>query len=298
MTLVVRILLVLHVLLAVVYAWDWYKDNEEIQEGIMRLVISLCLPLVGVLLFKLVDYFFENSPEAQMDELYLGKGEISDELHLLRPVNREAEMDKAPAIDTLKLGAYDYRRKMIMDTLKEEDTLDYITILKEALVNEDMETSHYASSVIMDLQERVQEGLTEQEKRFAAKPDSVKRQASLEHQLCRVIQSGVFDENSLVRYYARYGEISDLLLKRKEVKAEWYHNRIQIDLKIGANLHAKETAINFVKAFPDQEDAVVDMIQVCVRLYDRKTLDQFLAELKKMPVVLTSKSLQYIRFLA
>lgn len=49
MDIVILILLVLHLLSACVYAWDWYQDNGRWQEAVIRLGISLCLPLLGVL---------------------------------------------------------------------------------------------------------------------------------------------------------------------------------------------------------------------------------------------------------
>lgn len=297
MELILLILLTLHLLLSGLYAWDWYRDNGRIQECVIRLVFCLFLPLVGVLVFKLIDYFADRCANAQMDELYLGQGQILDELRLLRPVSAEAEIDTSPAVDVLTLGDYDYRRRMIMDTLRDEDTIEYLPILRQALSNEDRETSHYASTVIMDLQKQVQEALAAQERRFAADPGSEAAQTALEDELYRAVYSGAIDENNLARYYARYNEISDLLLARPHVEADWYHHRVQMDLRTGANLHARETALRFVTACPDSEDAVVDMIQVCIRLYDRELLDRFLAQLKEMPVVLTNKSLRYIRFL-
>ena len=44
------VLVVLHLLTSLVYAWDWYQDYDRWQESLIRLVISLFLPLVGVLL--------------------------------------------------------------------------------------------------------------------------------------------------------------------------------------------------------------------------------------------------------
>ena len=61
MDIVILILLVLHLLSACVYVWDWYQDNGRWQEAVIRLGISLCLPLLGVLLFKWIDYCTENN---------------------------------------------------------------------------------------------------------------------------------------------------------------------------------------------------------------------------------------------
>lgn len=297
MELIVEILLALHLLLTLFYIWDWYRDFGRLQEAAVRLVLCLLLPYLGFLFCKLVDYFQKKHPDSQMDELYLGTGEMLDELELLRPVDVEAELEKVPAVDTLRSGGYDFRRKMVMDTLKEENAAEYLSVLQEALTNEDVETSHYASAVIMDLQKRIQGDLSRRQKALEENPGDEEGQEALERELFRVIESGAFDENSLSRYYFQYGQVSDALLAREEPQAGWLHNRVAVDLRTGDLRHAQETAVRFTGAFPENEDAVVDMLHVCLRLQDRELLDAFLEKLKDMPVILTSKSLQYIRFL-
>lgn len=297
MELILLILLGLHLLLGTLYALDWYQDYGRLQEALIRLVFALLFPFLGFLFCKLIDYFQKKRPQEQMDELYLGHGEMLDELDLLRPMERQEEIDKAPAVDTLRTGEYHTRRKMIMDTLKEEDTAEYLPMLREALLNEDMETSHYASTVIMDLQKRIQTGVLEKQRAFERDPQDPARQEELEEALYQVIESKAFDENNLARYYALYSQVSNALLEREDLQPQWLHRRVAMDLRTGENIHAKETASRYLAAFPQDEDAVVDVIQVCLCLRDRRGLDRLFARLGEMPVVLTQKSLQYIRFI-
>lgn len=277
MELILWILLALHLLLGVFYALDWFQDYGRLQETVIRLVLALAFPFVGFLLCKLVDYFLKKAPQFQMDSLYLGHGEMLDELELLRPMDKSAEVDKVPGVDTLR----------------EQDTAEYLSVLKEALLNEDQETSHYASAVIMDLQKRIQASVLERQRAYRQEPEDPQRQEELEGELYRVLESGAFDENSLGRYYAQYREISDVLLAREDGDPQWYHRRVGVDLRTGEDLHARETAEAFLEKFPENEDAVVDCIQVYLQMRDRKALDR----LGDLPVVLTQKSLTYIRFL-
>ena len=297
MELILWILLAPHLLLGVFYALDWFQDYGRVQETVIRLVLALCFPFVGFLLCKLVDYFLKKAPQFQMDSLYLGHGEMLDELELLRPMDKSAEVDKVPGVDTLRAWEYGRRRRMVMDTLREQDTAEYLSVLKEALLNEDQETSHYASAVIMDLQKRIQASVLERQRAYRQEPEDPQRQEELEGELYRILESGAFDENSLGRYYAQYREISDVLLAREDGDPQWYHRRVGVDLRTGEDLHARETAEAFLEKFPENEDAVVDCIQVYLQMRDRKALDRLLDRLGDLPVVLTQKSLTYIRFL-
>ena len=297
MDVVVIVLLALHVLLSLVYAWDWFGSFGRFQEAAVRLVIGLMLPLVGVLTLKLVDFFAEKNAEAQMDELFLGRGELSDDLQLLRPVDERDTLDAAPAVDVLELNDYDDRRAMIMNTLRQDDTADYVDVLREALANDDQETSHYASVVIMDLQQQVHARLAELGRRLEDDPDDLDALGALEQELYQVIKEGVVDENSLPRYVERYWEVSDRLLEEGRPSATHFHHRIAADLKTGSGEHARSVARRYLETHPDDEDAVLDAIRVCVQQNDRAGLDALLDRLGDMPVVLTSKSLRYIRFL-
>ena len=297
MDVVVIVLLALHVLLSLVYAWDWFGSFGRFQEAAVRLVIGLMLPLVGVLTLKLVDFFAEKNAGAQMDELFLGRGELSDDLQLLRPVDERGILDAAPAVDVLELNDYDDRRAMIMNTLRQNDTADYVDVLREALANDDQETSHYASVVIMDLQQQVHARLAELGRRLEDDPDDLDALGALEQELYQVIKEGVVDENSLPRYVERYWEVSHRLLGEGRPSATHYHHRIAADLKTRSGEHARSVARRYLEIHPDDEDAVLDAIRVCVQQNDRAGLDALLDRLGDMPVVLTSKSLRYIRFL-
>lgn len=296
MDLVIMVIIVLHLLLALVYSWDWFESFGRIQEAVIRLVISLFLPLIGVLTLKFVDHFYDQSSSAQMDELYLGHGALTDELQLLRAVDERSADASAPAVDVLSLGGYDARRRMVMDTLGQPDTADYMSVLRTALGNDDQETSHYASVVIMDVQQRMQDGLAARERALKENPGDPGALGELEEELYRVITSGALDENSLPRHYARFREVSDELLAGPAPEPGCFHRRIAIDLRRHDDAHAKSTVERFVEIHPDCEDAVLDTLRVCVRMNDRAWLDRFLSQLGSMPVMLTERTLRYIRF--
>ena len=290
------VIIVLHLLLALVYSWDWFESFGRAQEAVIRLAFSLFLPLIGVLVLKFVDRLYDQSSSAQMDELYLGRGSLTDELQLLRAVDGRSAAAVAPAVDVLALDGYDARRRMVMNTLSRPDTADYLSVLRSALDNDDQETSHYASVVIMDVQQGMQELLAARERALKESPGDPEALEDLEEGLYWVITSEALDESSLSRHYARFREVSDELLDAATPDPGCFHRRIAIDLKQHNDAHARSTVERFVEVHPDSEDAVLDTLRVCVRVNDSVWLDRFLSQLGSMPVVLTERSLRYIRF--
>lgn len=290
------ILIVLHVLLSFMYAYDCYMEEAAVEEAVFRGMICLLLPLLGYFFFWLHDYFVKRSGEERMRNLYLGNRGALEDFTLLQPIKVQSELNKVPVLEALVTDDYQFRRKIIMETLKDEDIISYLPVLKRALENEDTETSHYASAVIMDAQKRAHEYLIQKEAAFEARPDDREALEEFEQELYKVIFGNVFDERNTRKYIAVYQTVSDRLLKLNDRKASYFHNRISVDFEIGDVGHAKRLCEEFKQECPDDEDMVVDTIRLCVTLESRDMMEEFLEELKTLPVFLTGKSLQYIRF--
>ena len=291
---IVIILFALHTLLAIIYAIDFRYDGGNLQNSLLRFVVCFFIPVFGFAFMWFSDYF-----EKRMRQIG-GREEVDlrekqTELELLNPLDLTDEINKIPMVEALQMGDYAFRRKVVVDTLK-EDALDYIAVLKEALLNEDQETSHYASSVIMDIQGKLQSALFQKEIQFQEHPDNLENAYSYESELYRVIKSGIYEKRDLHRFYVKYKVVSDYLLREEEQIESVYHNRIDIDLETGDLLHARELCERYKREYTSSEEMVVAHIRMYIKAKDKEGLNMFLAHLKELPVLLTSYSLQYIRF--
>ena len=149
------ILIILYILMCLIYALEKRWNQAGAQEICFVLVICLFIPVLGFVFLKIADYVSKHNVSRDYSGIYRGERFHQDELSMLKPLDYEAEVNQVPMKDALKLNEYEYRRKVIMNTLKEENTEEYIQVLKEALENEDPETSHYASTVIMQLRQKI-----------------------------------------------------------------------------------------------------------------------------------------------
>lgn len=291
------ILLILHVLLSVVYALDYrYADKTGNTQGaLFRFVIIFMIPVFGFAFMWYAD-FYENKMKKESGRDLPLIMENNAELELLKPIDVNDEINKVPMVEALQMGDYAYRRKMVVDTLKEEDTSVYLDVLREALLNEDSETSHYASAIIMDIQGKLQDALFRREIAFYENMDDTDAAYEYERELYRVIKSGIYDSRNLNKFYVKYKVVSDRILKEKKVTESCYHNRIDIDFATEDVVHAKTMCELYKEKFPTSEEMVVDNIKLCIKMQDREKLDEFFEELKNLPVLLTSYSLQYVRF--
>lgn len=291
---ILNILFGLHLLLAIVYAIDFKYDRGNIQNTLLRFVICFTIPVFGFAFVWFSDYFEKRAQKITGRDL-ISLVEKTTELELLNPLDLSDEVNKVPMVEALQMGDYAYRRKAVVDTLK-EDAIEYIDVLKEALLNEDAETSHYASSIIMDIQGKLQNSIFQKEVLFQNEPENLENTRAYEAELYKVIKSGVYEKRDLHKYYVKYKIVSDYLLKQEEIQEVCFHNRIDIDLETGDLPHARQLCEEYKKSFPASEEMVIDHIKTFIMLKDREGMNNFFAQLKNLPVLLSSRSLQYIRF--
>lgn len=295
MKIVYIVLVVLYIILAVIYSYYIAVKEENLWRGAYTLVLCIGIPVAGFLFLWLTQMWEEQHKEKDYREFERGDEYQEDNLKLLQPVDVEKEINYVPMAEALSVTSFEYRRKMIMDLLNEDDTLEYLEVLRDALSNEDMETSHYASTVIMELQRKVQEELIEKEVEFEQHQMEEEPALRWEEFLFRVIESDLYDEQNLRRYYVKYRKVSDQLLKMEKPKEEVYNNRVQILLKEKNYTEGKIYTEQYLLAYPESEDAVLCMLKILIQEKNAEELETFIAGLSKRPVVLTQKTLKYIR---
>lgn len=289
------VLIALYCMMCAVYAYLIAWDVGSWQKGVFALIVCLVLPGVGFLFLFFCDWIGRKKEIKDYIGFYIDKDYKRDELKYLREVERDRELNKVSMTEALKLTSYKYRRNMIMQLLNEDDTLQYLDVLQDALDNEDTETSHYASTVIMELQRKIQEELIEKEVLYEQDPSDHAYAAQWEEILYKVVNSNLYDESNRKRYFAKYHCVSDNLLSAEMPEEIYLKNRIDISFLEKNYTEGQKFCTEYLRLYPGSEDAVLCQIQLFIRTKDSKGMQDFLESLSDRPVVLTKKTLKYIR---
>lgn len=290
------ILIGLYVLLSCLYAYDKFWNHGSIQESLFSLFLCLVLPGIGFIVGWMMDYYGARGEERDYTELFEGGSFYRDELKVLRPLNKTKELNRVPIGEALAINDFELRRKLIMDTLKEDNTLEYLDVLREALENEDSETSHYASSIIMQLQANVQNRMVLLEKEFELHPDNTETAAAYERELFELLSSNLLPKENMRKYFLRYARLSERLLAAPLPEEDHLRHRIDICFLEKDFTRGAAVAEQYLELYPSSEDAVLCKIKLCIYTKDWKSLNDFLQTLSGRPVILTQKTLEYIRF--
>lgn len=290
------ILAVLYLLMCCFYAYDKFWNTGSIQEALFTVILCVLLPGAGFVIVWMKDYYARKRQDKDFSEIFQGASFFQDELKVLRPINSERDTNIVPMEEALIVNDYELRRKMVMNTLMEDNTMDYLQVLKEALENEDSETSHYASSIIMQLQAGIQNRMIERQREFQENPGDREIMEQYEKELYELLDSGVVETDNLRKYFLQYHALSQEIFREEKPEEIYFQHTVQVYFLEKNYAAAAAVVERYLKQYPKSEDAVLCKIKQCIYTKDHRELERFMESLSGRPVVLTQKTLEYIRF--
>ena len=147
----------------------------------------------------------------------------------------------------------------------------------------------------MELQRKVQEELIEREVLYEQNPMERAYALEWEETLYKILNSNIYDEQNRRRYFVKYARVSDDLLSDDLPPEKHLQHRIRI-LFMEKNFTAAQSFCSrYLELYPGSEDAVLCQIELYIQSKDSGGMAAFLATLSQRPVLLTQKTLQYIR---
>lgn len=289
-----KVLAGLYLLLCLFYSYDRLFNRGSVQDMVLSLLLCLALPVVGFLLVWMVDASAMKKKKRDLSGAFRGNA-LRREPQSLRPVNPEEECNRAPMLEKLSLDSYELRRQSMMEALSDGDAMDYLEVLRKAMENEDSETSHYASSIMMMLQSRVQSGAQQKLRALEQHPEDEEAALVCEEELYNLLSSKLLDTQSQRRYEAAYNRLSDTLLAAEAPKECVLSHRADWCLRQGDYATAARVLERYLAIYPESEEAVYDQLCLYIGAHDMEGFQSFRRTLGARPVKLTSRTLKLLR---
>lgn len=264
----------------------------DLPRGATALVMGLALPGVGFVLLWLLDASRRRREEPDYTDFYIGRGFLRDDLRFLQPP--DAARDHIPMTEALRLCSFERRRALLLQMMGEEDALHDLDVLREALRNEDTETSHYASVVVMELRRKARQALETQQALYDRDPDEQAAER-LSQTLYRVLHSDLYDGADSRRLYRDYRQVSDRLLSAPAPSRQVLGQRIDIERRFGDYTRAQEVCSRYLALYPDSEQAVLAQLYLFIDTKDGPGMREFLRTLSRRPALLTARTLSCVR---
>lgn len=278
-----------HLLLSsLIYFLGFNKINK--QERFCNFILSISFP-VGGYITGLILYLSRNMDSKEIDD----EADIED-AHVLFTdrFNSEKEINIIPLEETLLINDTKMKRQQLIDALK-KDASKYIDMLKIALRDEDVETSHYAASAIAEIKKNLDLKLQKFSVEYEKNKFDIKLLKEYVDVLEEYLGSSLLDEFSRKKTIVTYIRVLENLIKVQEVKAVYYKKLINALLDTREMERAERYCITFLKEY-ENEDAYLVNLKYYYLIRDKKSFDTVFKKLLKSPIRLSNRGLNIIRF--
>lgn len=278
-----------HLLLSTLIAFmGFHKINK--QERFCNFMMAIAFP-VGGYIIVLILYLSRNKAAKEIDD----EPEIEN-AHILFTdrFNREKDTNIIPLEETLLINNTKIKRQQLIDALK-KDASKYIDMLKIALRDEDVETSHYAASAIAEIKRNLDLKL----QAFSVEYEKSKLNTKLLKQYADVLEeylnSGLLDEFNKKKTIFTYIKVLENLIENQEEMEVYYYKLINALFDSREIEKAEKYCKVFLENY-ENEDAYLVNLKYYYLIKDKKSFDKVFKKLLKSPIRISNKGLNIIRF--
>lgn len=188
-----------------------------------------------------------------------------------------------PLEEALVMDNTERRRRLISKAIR-LDPMAFLDVLLIARLNQDSETSHYATSTIMEIQRQFQLDLQRRQREIAQHPENLDQRRSLIFFLIQYCSSGLLEGQFLHRQlYALLQELNEVLTHHpddRDLLAQKVRTALDLD-EVG---QARAAAQELMTRHPLHETAWLSNLRVCVETQDRSALAALAEQLRHTAV--------------
>lgn len=263
----------------------------KLKEKVYLVLLSIIMPVIGaaVAIFYMVFKKTVGDRSKETIEAMMYK----DEENLLNNYS-DSNISIIPIKDALVLNEKSVKRKLIIHAIK-DNPQEYVLAAKEALNDNDTETSHYAASVLSHLASKLPEAVKEDEDNYLRSSKDGEAAVKYYKSLKAYIDSKI-DDNSLIE---EYEEKYILLLKEliaKEYEECYYKDLVDILIRRKRYDEAEKYIAIFKNKYRELEDPYIAGLKLAYHMKDFNYLKKELDALKKSDIHIQGENLKLMRY--
>lgn len=287
------ICLALHILLCIAIYLCLRLRILKFTEQLFPIIVFV--PFWGLLAAAVAEWntrrHKDGSRTIELEELHAR----ADDYRMIRVEEEEETQEIVPLEEAILINDTETRRKLMLEILH-QNPAQYIQLLQQARLNDDIEVTHYASTAMMEVQREYELELQKQERQLRQSPEDEKALLNCIRTLRRYIDSGLIDDEVLYIQRKRY---ADLLSKRMEQapddKTVFYaaaDNCLELeDYSTGNTL-----IDSILEKWPEDENAWFLKLKYCQKTNDGDLLTYTVKEIRRRNIYLSPAGKQTLQF--
>lgn len=272
-------------------------SDKSWEEWMLKMIIITFLPGIGWL-FPVVFPKAWVTNKGQLFSEYMKQQDENIDIELLisyEKVNKEKELNIIPIEDALLVNDYMTRRRVMIDVLK-EDAIQYIEVIKRAVLNEDTETSHYAVSAVVELKRKLSISLQEFSVKFDQHKENNEVAKAYAQVLSEYIKSGFLDNQTRRKYKYMYIHTLNQIILNGGEDMEVFEEKFITEMEMKEFTQAEQTCHLYLSKYPDAENPYLHLLNLYYTTRSITNMFQVLEDLKKSSIRLSNKALMIVRY--
>lgn len=290
-------MLYLYLIYVIVSAIILALAKRNVKEWLLGMTLVSFLPLIGWFLPSIWPKKFISN-EGKFLEDYMNEQTNDIEIELLtkeESVKREKELNVIPIKEALVINDFATRRKLMLDVLK-KDTMQYIDVIKMAVLNEDSETSHFAVAAVMEVKRKLSLSL----QRFSVEFEKNQQDTTVARSYAQVVKeymaSGFLDDQTLKKYKYIYIQAVGILIEHGQGEPEIYEEKMSVEMELHEYQEAEKTGLQYLEAYPLHEEPYLFLMEYYYRTKSKMKMQEILDELMNSTIQFSNRALTVVRY--
>jgi hypothetical protein len=202
--------------------------------------------------------------------------------------------DIVPLEEAILINDVKVRRRFMLETLY-TDPLKYLDVLNIAKYNDDVETSHYATTTISKAQKDFQLSIQKLAVEVENNPDDLGLLSKYIETLEKYIDSGLLEEHLLRNLRIVYSKVLDKKLDHVKNDRTTMIKKLRNCIKLSEYNSASEIGDYLIGNWPEDELSWIESVRVCVDGRDGDRLREILLSMKNEKINWTRDGKEQIK---
>ncbi len=239
----------------------------RIEEYVPIFFLPVAGPLMALMIDRLMVLDKAGHKPVDMEELHLGA-----DIYWKSIKKPDENKDVVPLEEAIAIDDFKIRRKILLDSLF-QDPKRYLSVLMAARYNDDVETTHYATSTISKIQRDYQLSISELEARYKKRPSHNTLLAYISV-LQEYIETGLLEESLLLKQRGKFADLLKLQLMEDPTNFGAYISALHNLLALNDQEEAKGLVEMLITKWPSNENTWIEALKYANHFGDHQMYEQ------------------------
>ncbi|NFN85637.1 hypothetical protein FDF31_02090 [Clostridium sporogenes] len=276
----------------IIFLFIKLKTREECFVGF---IIMICLPFFGSI-FYIINIYYRKKITSKFNNSELEKDNYSKSDNLKsKPFYLSKNMEVIPIEDALVLNDEKIKKSLIINVLK-SDSYKYLDFLKEAIRDEDTETSHYAATAVTEVKRKLTLAIQEFKEKYQKNKTDLTIIKAYADALKKYNDSGLLDKNAYQKNLSTYKDLLEKIIEMETADEYLYEEIINCYIILKDFERAIEYCNQYFENFKKSEKPYLLIMKIYFINKNRTKFNKVLRKLRESNIILNRDSLNLIKF--